>query len=660
MADNSIKILIEAQNKATKELNQVKKELEGLKKATKDTGTEGGKSVGGLLDQFKALKMGAVPYLAALGVAVGAFKKAMDFGKEGAQLEYASLKFERLADSAGTTADILLNDLKEATKGTRSEMELMAGAGDFMALGLAKSHDEVVRLTRVAGALGMNMNQLVLTLTNQTTMRFDALGVSVDGFKEKVKALEDAGMSADEAFKEAFLQQAEEQITKVGDAADTTMGTFQKMDASVKDLGDSIKVYISDELAKNAIPLITEFFDTLNTGIQAAQITSQINDVTEKLKELGYTEKEIFEMSGMSKRFYFFDDVTLLEEGTRALEILTALLPLTAQEQDNLVMSLFNGTESWDEFVAGMKAAGIDLGMMTEELYNTEKAAAGAGAGISSAMGASEAATKVALASLQTLSAEYEKQRGILENDLAKAYDALGQAATNFKNGVAGDLVQGLEDAGLEGDDMLERLQLIDEFAGTQYAIDFMMEMEMPELLQRLLDDPDSFLTEAEKFKDYFLPLQNSYKIASEKIDSLQNQLKGLERMYTAQVQVIYSIVGIPDPNVTLGGTAGGGGGGGGVVARTEAAGGIINAAAGAFGKQAYYVGELGPEPFFPEQDGRIISNHEAKSALRSGRGGVETINVVINTPINMADKAFVERELAPYIDRAMREALRT
>jgi len=101
-------------------------------------------------------------------------------------------------------------------------------------------------------------------------------------------------------------------------------------------------------------------------------------------------------------------------------------------------------------------------------------------------------------------------------------------------------------------------------------------------------------------------------------------------------------------------------GGGSGKV--PEAAGGIVHAAAGAFGKQAYYVGEIGPEIFMPSQDGRILSNHESKAAIRSGLGSMneQPIVININTPINLADRVWVERELAPYIDRAMREALRT
>lgn len=178
------------------------------------------------------------------------------FGKAGAELEYAQGKFDNLAASIGTTSDALKNDLRDATKGLVADSELVASAGDFMALGLAKTHDEVVRLTRVAGALGMDMNQLVLTLTNQTIMRFDALGVSVDGFDEKVKALEQSGLDAGAAFKEAFLQQAEEQIGKIGDKADSGAAAFARLDAATKNAGDALKLYFAPAITSAAVGLI--------------------------------------------------------------------------------------------------------------------------------------------------------------------------------------------------------------------------------------------------------------------------------------------------------------------------------------------------------------------------------------------------------------------
>ncbi|MFA6271302.1 MAG: hypothetical protein WC657_08945, partial [Candidatus Paceibacterota bacterium] len=187
---------------------------------------------------------------AVVGVVVN---KIFDFGEAGAKLEYAQSKFDRLSESIGTTSDALKGDLRDATKGLVADSELVASAGDFMALGLAKTHDEVVRLTRVAGALGMDMNQLVLTLTNQTTMRFDALGVSVDGFDEKVQKLKDSGMDAGAAFKESFLQQAEEQIARVGDKADTGAAAFARLDAATKNAGDALKIYFAPALTNAAI-----------------------------------------------------------------------------------------------------------------------------------------------------------------------------------------------------------------------------------------------------------------------------------------------------------------------------------------------------------------------------------------------------------------------
>lgn len=186
-------------------------------------------------------------------IAVGyAMKKAYDFGKEGAMLELTRGKFDRLAESIGTTSDALLGDLKTATGGINSDMELIASTTDMVALGLANTHDEAVRLAAVSGGLNMDMNQLVLTLTNMTTMRFDALGVRVDGFKDKVKKLEEAGYSADAAFKEAFLQQAEAQLLLVGNAADTAAGSYMRLEASLKNIADAAKM----EWAQGLLPVI--------------------------------------------------------------------------------------------------------------------------------------------------------------------------------------------------------------------------------------------------------------------------------------------------------------------------------------------------------------------------------------------------------------------
>lgn len=275
MAD--LRVVINGINNASKDILKVKNDIQGVG----DAGTKAKSGLDGFFGKISAglgtaaLAAGAI---ASVGLAV---KQVYGDMKEGAELEYARTRFDNLASSIGTVSDALLGDLRDATKGMMSDAELVAGAADFMALGLAKSHDEVVRLTTVAGALGMNMDQLVLTLTNQTTRRFDTLGVSVDGFDAKVKALEASGLSASEAFSEAFLQQAEAQIGKVGAKAETSAGQIQIMESAFKNLGDAIKLTMADAMDGLA-PALTSLADHMTENVQVGQ---QWKSVIGQLKE---------------------------------------------------------------------------------------------------------------------------------------------------------------------------------------------------------------------------------------------------------------------------------------------------------------------------------------------------------------------------------------
>ena len=261
MAD--LKIVISALNKASGDLNKVKQDISGIKSES-ETGGGAVEGFGGKLEGLMGKALIVAGAVAGVAAAIG---EVYESAKEAAELDYARDKFDALSEAIGTTSSLLLNDMREATSGLKSDAELIEGAGQIMALGLADSHEEVLRLATVAGELDMNMNQLVLTLTNQTTMRFDALGVSVAGFDEKVKALEASGMSASEAFSEAFLQQAEEQIRKVGSVADSSVGSFALMEAGMKNLGDASKANLLDTV-EPAISGIAKWMSELGTSAQ--------------------------------------------------------------------------------------------------------------------------------------------------------------------------------------------------------------------------------------------------------------------------------------------------------------------------------------------------------------------------------------------------------
>lgn len=280
---SEIVVAIEAEGteKVLTALNQVEGAQVKSVQTTKQLGAQTKQATAQAGEGWAMLVTGVNQAIGVMQTVVQIGKAVYDMAKQGAQLEFMAGKFDRLSLAAGTTADVLLSDLRKATQGTRSDMELMASAGDFMSLGLAKSSDEVVRLTTVAGALNMDMNQLALTLSNQTTMRFDQLGVSVDGFKEKVARLEAAGMSANDAFKEAFLQQAEAQIQRVGNAADSSIGGFMQLEAAVKNLADVMKTDFANSMDE-VTPLLTGIAngmaDSAKRGADYRNVMRQMKD----------------------------------------------------------------------------------------------------------------------------------------------------------------------------------------------------------------------------------------------------------------------------------------------------------------------------------------------------------------------------------------------
>lgn len=96
---------------------------------------------------------------------------------------------------------------------------------------------------------------------------------------------------------------------------------------------------------------------------------------------------------------------------------------------------------------------------------------------------------------------------------------------------------------------------------------------------------------------------------------------------------------------------------------------GIVGAIMGAFSGrasggsvmagQAYRVGEHGPEPFIPAQNGRILSVAQAKSALGGGQGG-QTVNQTINVTTGVQQTVRAEiKSLMPQITEAAVAATR-
>jgi len=185
----------------------------------------------------------------ALGTLQNVAGNALEALSDGAALSAARDKFDNLAASINTTGDALLGVMREATSGMMTDAELVASATDLMSLGLAKNEDQVKRLSSVIGTLGWDMQQVVLTMANNSTMRLDALGLSMESVTGRAKELKDAGMSMDEAFDLAVLEAGEAKIALLGNTADTTAGKIQQMGVMVENAIDAFNQNLALTLA---------------------------------------------------------------------------------------------------------------------------------------------------------------------------------------------------------------------------------------------------------------------------------------------------------------------------------------------------------------------------------------------------------------------------
>jgi len=582
---------------------------------------------------FAAMATGFNKALEIVNKVGNAIKVAYAAAREGAAIEYAAQKFDNLSRSIGTTSSALLMDLRSAVKGTMSDMELMAGASDMLALGLAKSHDQAVRLTAVAGALGWNMDQLTLTITNETTMRLDSLGLSLESVKGRYEALKAAGIDGQQAMTQALIEAGEAMVNLQGHIGDTTLGAFQKMEAAQTNFFGLMKMELAQGMTGWA-EFWTNVYDSASHAVRRQNVIdsigSLISELNEKIesaveKNLETADKSFSELYGM------------YASGTGSIGFAVA---------DNLAIK-----KSWDELLdlPGAEAAMIGVLNQFERLsegsrrylskkidweryLNNEYYRATVDEMIDKSLEWNE--------SIKTTGATYDvyedqqeavvRQYGqwreelhrtaeALRTDLADAYIQVSIAEQGWREGVSGDLKGRLDEEferhKISLDKYKASLDILDRTYGTNYVMQFEMELAMDDLFRTLLENPEDFADAAGAFEDYFMPLDAAVQASMELVDDLQARLSELERTYDAKVNIVIATYGYGSTgSLPIGGDEGGGGGSK-VPQFAHAMGGYELAG------QPYLVGEAGPELFIPDTNGRVYSNSSSSAMLGGGNG---------------------------------------
>jgi hypothetical protein len=415
-------------------------------------------------------------------------------------------------------------------------------------------------------------------------MRFDALGVSVDGFKEKVKALEDAGMSANDAFKEAFLQQAEGQIAKVGSIAETSAGKLKMMESAFANLGDAIKLQLATTFAGLA-PVMTEIADSMTENIRVGQDYKDTMNAIQNLMKTGLVTdtqyKELLREMGVHSGM----GAITAQQHQIALDFLNEAMGNATTGAQDLADANDHSTQSTNRMTEAAIAYQERLSQWREELYQTAEA---------------------------------------LRTDLADAYIQVSIAEQGWREGVSGDLAGRLADDYKNNKISLDQykasLGLLDSVYGTANLAALEFSLGLDELYKTLKEDPEGFAEAAKAFESMFMPLDAAVQASMGLVGNLQAQLSALERTYNAKVNIVIATygAGVGGNLGDLGGDLGDlglPGGGSGVTPGLQAMGGYELAG------QPYIVGEAGPELFIPDTNGRVYSNSSSSAMLGGGNG---------------------------------------
>lgn len=248
-------ITAEGGSVAVGELNKVSQAQANVAAGSKKIGTEsknGFSLTNNSLVEFgqkwqgvmAAVSTAAIPVMAT----IGAIKKTVEFSREGAELQFMEDRFDSLASSINTTGTALMYDLRAASRGMMDDSALMKGATDLMALGLVSTREEAARLTSVIGSLGWNMDQLTMSITNETTRRLDTLGLSVESVKKRYEELKKSGVEGQQAMMIAITEAGEAMIALGGHVADSPLGQWKAMEAAQKTYFDNLKKSLSDSV----------------------------------------------------------------------------------------------------------------------------------------------------------------------------------------------------------------------------------------------------------------------------------------------------------------------------------------------------------------------------------------------------------------------------
>ena len=422
MATERLQIMIDAMFTGKGGIEAAGRELKALDEASRKA-SEGTRY---LKEQIGEAVVGIGAGIAAATLTI---KKFYDLLGEGAALKRSAQMFDNLAASIGSTSDAMLGRLRTATSGMISDAELIAGAGEIISLKLADTEDGVVRLSTLVSKLGWDMQQVIMTFANNSVMRLDALGLSVEDVNAKMKVLEATGMSADKAFDMAVIQAGEEKLALLGDAADSTVGDMNRLETSIANVTDAAKKLIAIQWSpivggmSDVLTTIGPIFDEMDRALAQGLISAEEHQhlVTRAMLGIEKYQERLRNVRDNLRTLNFGDELARIGAAAHSMELSAAEQALRdyGNEMERLAITARATAESQQAFDAMLYPDGVDAYNMA--LARQEKWLAAVAAGYTTAAGAIDAMRAAQKAT-------QEAQRQALGGEFAGVFDTTGMS----------------------------------------------------------------------------------------------------------------------------------------------------------------------------------------------------------------------------------------
>jgi len=531
--------------------------------------------------------------------------------------------------------------------------DLLKGAYEGTVGKVLEIAGEVEELVRVSGDAPENMSALRLE-TEKAGVPFDDLYKAMENLNKNgvPPTLENIGKIAEEYSKlEDPIERARYLTEQFGEYGDDIAPMLEDIAGGVTAVQDAGLIFTEEEIqaakdyeenvaglkqswegfalsiGTSVIPALSGLLTTLGnfslegTGggisgfligeiesIQQVLLQIQLVDLALSDSSLSISEKMelIWKAIGTSNTPDVEELQRIIGGLTGELEGVPSAAENAAAAIDEIVESLIADTGSWEEFVRLTGEAGIGLFGLTEEAYNAEKGIAAAGEAADGAAGPITEAGEAAGEAAGGMQAVADATNNA--DDAMKAYSErlLFKIASE---GLSEDAALALAGAmGLVDQKTVAATQQVN-FYQDLLAAGVITQAEYNLLIEQLATDLENVPEKT--------PVEVTTNV-EEVLDDLDDLATWRTKPLLVEVEVDDSKVRNWQPpsktgTVTYSPVKGG----------LYAAGGAIHAAASglAASLSSYWVGERGPEPFFPAIDGRIVSNTQAMAALRGGAG---------------------------------------